>query len=113
MVIIGIDPGLAHTGYSILDCGTDRPEVMETGVVRTPAALPLEKRLHQLHRSCGGVSEYLLQDHHHKLHRREVVVVKHHVVGAWFTRGDLFLYNHIPFVLDTPIVHRSPALSII
>jgi crossover junction endodeoxyribonuclease RuvC len=55
MVIIGIDPGLAHTGYGVLNCGADRPEVMETGVVRTAAALPLEKRLHQLHRSLAGV----------------------------------------------------------
>ena len=57
MVIIGIDPGLAHTGYGILRFDGGVPEVMETGLVTTAAAIPLEKRLHKLHVSLTRVFE--------------------------------------------------------
>jgi crossover junction endodeoxyribonuclease RuvC len=55
MVIIGIDPGLAHTGYGILRCDAGMPKVMETGIIRTASALPLEKRLHKLQLSLAEI----------------------------------------------------------
>jgi len=55
MVLIGIDPGLAHTGYGVLHDDAAMPEVMETGLVDTAAGTPLEKRLHKIYSSLAGV----------------------------------------------------------
>jgi crossover junction endodeoxyribonuclease RuvC len=47
--ILGVDPGLATTGYGIVDStsGTDKP--VTYGVVLTPAGEPLETRLLTIH----------------------------------------------------------------
>jgi len=49
MVVVGIDPGIATTGYGFV-CETSHGalEVVEYGVIRTSAELPHEKRLLQL-----------------------------------------------------------------
>jgi crossover junction endodeoxyribonuclease RuvC len=62
MVIIGIDPGLAHTGYGILRCGSGQPEILDTGVVSTRADLPLEERLLKLHAALDDVFQKFLPD---------------------------------------------------
>lgn len=55
--ILGIDPGLRTTGYGVVDARDDgRCTLVEGGVVRPDAALPLEARLVQLH---DGIVEVL------------------------------------------------------
>lgn len=47
MLILGIDPGTAVTGYGVVRAGT--PHVLvECGVIRTKADAPLPKRLHDI-----------------------------------------------------------------
>jgi crossover junction endodeoxyribonuclease RuvC len=50
MVVVGIDPGTATTGYGFIH-QTDQGELeaIEYGVIQTPAGLPLEQRLLQLY----------------------------------------------------------------
>lgn len=47
MVVLGIDPGLASTGYGVVarDARAGRLLAIDGGVVTTPAGLPLERRL--------------------------------------------------------------------
>ncbi len=50
MRVLGIDPGLATTGYAVLEFSNGRfPRVLEAGVIRTPADTPLPQRLHTLY----------------------------------------------------------------
>ncbi len=49
MRVLGIDPGLATTGYAVLEAGDRRFRVLEAGVIRTPADTPLPQRLHTLY----------------------------------------------------------------
>ncbi len=50
MRVLGIDPGLATTGYAVLELSNGRfPRVLEAGVIRTPADTPLPQRLHTLY----------------------------------------------------------------
>ncbi|MFN4217801.1 MAG: crossover junction endodeoxyribonuclease RuvC [Candidatus Bipolaricaulia bacterium] len=49
MRVLGIDPGLATTGYAVLESGDRRFRVLEAGVIRTPADTPLPHRLHTLY----------------------------------------------------------------
>lgn len=45
MVVLGIDPGLANTGYGVVARDEARLLAVDGGVVTTPAGLPLERRL--------------------------------------------------------------------
>ncbi len=48
MRVLGIDPGLATTGYALLEGGKSL-RVLEAGVIRTSAEIPLSARLHALY----------------------------------------------------------------
>lgn len=54
MRILGIDPGIAITGYGIIEDG-HRPEVVTYGDVRTPAKTPAPARLHHIFRELQNV----------------------------------------------------------
>jgi len=45
MVVVGIDPGTATTGYGLVRETPDGLAAVDYGVISTPAGLPLEKRL--------------------------------------------------------------------
>jgi crossover junction endodeoxyribonuclease RuvC len=47
--ILGVDPGLRTTGYGVIDCDAGRCRLVEGGILQPDAALPLERRLAQLH----------------------------------------------------------------
>ena len=49
MLVLGIDPGLATTGYGLVEGDGQRLELVAYGVVRTPAKTPIARRLLQLH----------------------------------------------------------------
>jgi crossover junction endodeoxyribonuclease RuvC len=51
MLVIGIDPGTATTGYGLIrETAQGAFEVVDFGVITTPAGMPLEKRLLILYR---------------------------------------------------------------
>ena len=45
MLILGIDPGTAICGFSILDYEGNRFKLVDFGVITTPAKMDLEKKL--------------------------------------------------------------------
>jgi crossover junction endodeoxyribonuclease RuvC len=49
MLVLGIDPGTASTGYGLVRSGGSRLEAMEDGVIRTAPGVPLERRLTAIH----------------------------------------------------------------
>ncbi len=50
MRVLGIDPGLAITGYAVVwDDGSDSPRALTYGAIQTPAGLPVATRLVQLY----------------------------------------------------------------
>jgi crossover junction endodeoxyribonuclease RuvC len=49
MLVIGIDPGTATTGYGLVWDSEDALEAVDYGVIETPAGLPLSERLLLLH----------------------------------------------------------------
>ena len=55
MRAVGFDPGLAATGFAVLDRARSGLAVLGTGVIRTRAADPLEARLEQLFEGVHGV----------------------------------------------------------
>ena len=52
--IIGIDPGLLHTGWAIIDVAGSARKYIASGVILPPTKLPLPERLAFI---FNGVSE--------------------------------------------------------
>jgi crossover junction endodeoxyribonuclease RuvC len=59
VIVLGIDPGLANTGYGVVARRGGRLVALDGGVIRTRAGVPQERRLADIH---AGV-EALLGEH--------------------------------------------------
>jgi crossover junction endodeoxyribonuclease RuvC len=56
MIVLGIDPGTASTGYGVVHGQGSRLGALDAGVIATPPGLPLEQRLIEIH---AGVTELI------------------------------------------------------
>jgi crossover junction endodeoxyribonuclease RuvC len=59
MIVLGIDPGLANTGYGVVTRRGRRMVALDGGVIETASGIPIERRLADVY---AGV-EALLQEH--------------------------------------------------
>jgi crossover junction endodeoxyribonuclease RuvC len=57
MVVLGIDPGTASTGYGALQSVGSRLCALETGVIHTRPGVALERRLAEIHARVGDLLE--------------------------------------------------------
>ena len=62
MRILGLDPGLRHTGWGVIDVSGNRLSHVADGVASAPADLPLGERLVLLFRQVGEVLERFRPD---------------------------------------------------
>ena len=53
VIVIGIDPGTANTGFGVVRTSGDRMVALDGGVIEIPPDLPAEERLARLHDSLG------------------------------------------------------------
>jgi crossover junction endodeoxyribonuclease RuvC len=61
MLVLGIDPGIAITGYGLVTEDTESDiDVVAYGVVATPPHTPVEQRLQQIYHGVRAIIE-----HHH------------------------------------------------
>ena len=59
VVILGIDPGTAHTGYGVVLARGQRLAALDGGVIGTGPNEPLERRLARIHgQVCDLISRY-------------------------------------------------------
>ena len=56
-IILGIDPGLANTGWGVIQQNGTRLACLAYGCVSTPADVPLANRLAKIHEQIGAVAE--------------------------------------------------------
>jgi crossover junction endodeoxyribonuclease RuvC len=59
MVVLGIDPGTASTGFGVVGCRGSRMRAIAHGVIETDAGTALEQRLADIYARVGD----LLDDH--------------------------------------------------
>ena len=57
MRLIGLDPGLRHTGWGVIDADANRLSHVANGAVRSDQSLSLTERLVQLHEALKRVLE--------------------------------------------------------
>jgi crossover junction endodeoxyribonuclease RuvC len=67
VLILGIDPGTAVTGYGVVRTGASSHDLVECGVIRTRADRPLPERLHEI---SEGVRELITR------HRPDTMAVE-------------------------------------
>ncbi len=53
MIVMGIDPGFAITGYGVVDYTGNRFRVLDYGIIRTEASTLFPQRLLVLHKEMG------------------------------------------------------------
>jgi len=59
VIVLGIDPGTAHTGYGVVLSRGQSLGALDGGVIETAAGEPLERRLARIHaRVCDLISEH-------------------------------------------------------
>jgi crossover junction endodeoxyribonuclease RuvC len=59
VIVLGIDPGLANTGYGVVARRDGRLLALDGGVIRTPADAPQQRRLADIHAAV----EALISEH--------------------------------------------------
>jgi crossover junction endodeoxyribonuclease RuvC len=57
MIVLGIDPGLASTGYGVVRLRAGRLAALDGGVVSTVAGIPAELRLAAIHKAIADLLE--------------------------------------------------------
>ena len=62
MRVLGLDPGLRHTGWGVIDVDGNRLTYVADGVASAPTDLPLGERLVALFRQVGEVMERFRPD---------------------------------------------------
>lgn len=50
MIILGVDPGLAIVGWGVIEYSNNRFRTIDYGSLQTPAGMPTERRLVEIHR---------------------------------------------------------------
>jgi crossover junction endodeoxyribonuclease RuvC len=55
MIILGLDPGLATTGYGVIEFTGNKPRLIHYGTIITLPKEPLSKRILQIHESCMSI----------------------------------------------------------
>jgi crossover junction endodeoxyribonuclease RuvC len=59
VVVLGIDPGTANTGYGVVLAHGNRLAALDGGVIGTESSEPLERRLARIHaRVCDLIKEH-------------------------------------------------------
>jgi len=57
VIVLGIDPGLANTGYGVVESAAGRLVALDGGVIETGAAAPQEQRLAEIHAAVDALLE--------------------------------------------------------
>jgi len=55
MIVLGIDPGLASTGYGVVQSAAGRLVALDGGVIETGVAAPQERRLAEIHAAVDAL----------------------------------------------------------
>ena len=55
VIVLGIDPGLASTGYGVVESAAGRLVALDGGVIETRAGTPQERRLVDIHASVDAL----------------------------------------------------------
>ena len=118
MIVLGLDPGTATTGYGVVASGDARGHrLIECGVIRTPARAPLAERLNEI---FDGVCEVIQRHNPDAIavedvfyaHNVRTTVVLGHARGVILLAGQragLAIHEYPPATIKKTVVGRGAA----
>ncbi len=62
MIILGIDPGLASTGFGVIRCDQTTPSLLKCGYIKTSPREHVSNRLFQIHSDINSLIQTLKPD---------------------------------------------------
>jgi len=62
MIVLGIDPGTASTGYGVVQSAGPRLRALEQGVIATRPGIPLERRLAEIYTRTSELLDVHIPD---------------------------------------------------
>jgi crossover junction endodeoxyribonuclease RuvC len=104
--VLGLDPGLQHTGWGVIEVDSNRLRAVADGTVHSTASLSLAERLMQLHQ---GLQEVLAQWQPDEAAVEETFVNKNpaSTLKLGQARGVVML---APALLGIPVAEYQPTL---
>ncbi len=63
MIILGIDPGIADTGYGVIDTANNTTRMITYGSIKTKAGMPLPQRLELLYQELQTIIATYTPEH--------------------------------------------------
>lgn len=94
MLVLGVDPGLAATGYGLVERQADNLRLVEGGVIRSNASDPVEKRVGAIFSGIAEVIDEFKPDimaiedlYSHYKHPKTAVIMAH-ARGAILAAAD-------------------------
>jgi crossover junction endodeoxyribonuclease RuvC len=117
VIVLGIDPGTAVTGYGVVSSVNGKSKLQECGVLRTSPRAPLSDRLHDI---FEGVTELIerhkpdalaVEDVFFARNVRTTVVLGHArgVVLLAGARAGLTIHEYAPATIKKTVVGRGAA----
>ena len=73
MIVLGIDPGTASTGFGVVESAGSRMRLLEDGVIATRPGVALERRLAEIHARVGALLD---------AHEPEAIAIEELYFGA-------------------------------
>jgi crossover junction endodeoxyribonuclease RuvC len=103
MVILGIDPGLASTGYGAIACSSAIPSLQRCGAIKTSPSDQIPRRLFQIHDDLSRILEAL---------RPDIVAVENVFSMARYPRAAIMLGAVVGVVHLTVFKHHARLIEV-
>jgi len=103
MVILGIDPGLANTGFGAITCDLAKPSLYKCGSMRTPAHQHISKRLFQIYTDLNQLMDAL---------KPEVVAVENMFSMVRYPKGGIILGGVVAIVYLAVFQHNISVIEV-
>jgi crossover junction endodeoxyribonuclease RuvC len=100
MVIIGVDPGTAITGYGVIEFTDSRFKLVDSGCIMTQAGKPLAERLSIIHRQLTEIlkeyrpTEFAVEELFFNTNTRSALAVGHARGVVLLAAADVSLSVH-------------------
>ncbi len=117
MIIMGVDPGIAITGFAVLDYSRDRFKVIDFGAVTTDSKTPLSLRLKQLFNQLDDIintrvpEQFALEQLFFNKNVRTALTVGHArgVAMLCAARAGLEVFEYTPLQVKQAVVGEGRA----
>jgi crossover junction endodeoxyribonuclease RuvC len=103
MIILGVDPGLASTGFGAIFCGGDTPKLRAAGHITTSPRDPITKRLFQIFEDINQLMTTV---------RPELVAIENVFSLVRYPKAGILLGEVLGVIYLSAHQHEVPILEI-